>query len=355
MKIAIFSDVHANYEALQAVVEDIENWRPDLVVCAGDLINRGPRPLECLEYVWQRVQQGNWYWLRGNHEDYVIAQSRADAPQHGPEADVHHATRWTLDTLQRASASKTDYVALVRGMPYHLRLADPNGDEVLITHGSMNGTRDGVYPETSDQELHGKIFPKQVHANGGAQLPDDRPKTGHHGGRGHIANGERIRKYGLTLPGEYKTNPALSLFAVGHTHRPLVRCLNGSSKPGASAAETSSSAPHNLLVVNAGSAGLPFDRDTHPSYARLEYQHNAWQCEIVRFSYDIARAEQDFFSTGYIEGAGPLTRLVLIELQQARSQLFQWTRRFQAQALSGEMSMEETVERSLQDGLDWVD
>ncbi|OQY27967.1 MAG: hypothetical protein B6243_12495 [Anaerolineaceae bacterium 4572_5.2] len=45
MKIAIFADVHGNYHALAAVLNDIERERVDLTVCAGDMINPFPDSL----------------------------------------------------------------------------------------------------------------------------------------------------------------------------------------------------------------------------------------------------------------------------------------------------------------------
>ena len=38
MKIALFSDVHANLPALEAVLTDIDNRQPDAVYCLGDLV-----------------------------------------------------------------------------------------------------------------------------------------------------------------------------------------------------------------------------------------------------------------------------------------------------------------------------
>ena len=49
MKIAVLSDIHGNFVALQAVFEHIEAWRPDHTIVAGDIVNRGPRSKDCLE------------------------------------------------------------------------------------------------------------------------------------------------------------------------------------------------------------------------------------------------------------------------------------------------------------------
>ena len=51
MRIAVLADIHSNLRALEAVADDIERWNPDVVVVAGDIINRGPMPVECLRFV----------------------------------------------------------------------------------------------------------------------------------------------------------------------------------------------------------------------------------------------------------------------------------------------------------------
>jgi 3',5'-cyclic AMP phosphodiesterase CpdA len=48
MRIAILSDVHGNLTALEAVLADLEQQRPDLVAHGGDLVTRGARPAQLL-------------------------------------------------------------------------------------------------------------------------------------------------------------------------------------------------------------------------------------------------------------------------------------------------------------------
>jgi hypothetical protein len=68
----------------------------------------------------------------------------------------------------------------------------------------------------------------------------------------------------------------------------------------------------------------------------------------VRVVYDFARAERDFYSTGFIEDAGALTVLVLRELKLAHSQLGEWVRRYQKRTLAGEIPMRQAVADFLQ-------
>jgi len=101
-------------------------------------------------------------------------------------------------------------------------------------------------------------------------------------------------------------------------------------------------------VVNSGSAGLPFDGDYRPSYTRLTWQQGEWQAEIKRIPYDLHRAEQDFLDSGYLEEAGPLIPLVVRELRQALPQLGGWAERYQKQVLAAEISMDESVQKFIQ-------
>jgi predicted phosphodiesterase len=48
MKTAFISDIHANIEALQAVLADIEPRGVDRIMCLGDVVNYGPDPAACL-------------------------------------------------------------------------------------------------------------------------------------------------------------------------------------------------------------------------------------------------------------------------------------------------------------------
>lgn len=64
MLVAILSDIHANLEALEAVISDLENRRPAEVVCLGDLIGYGPDPDEVVGL----VRSKGFAVVMGNHE-----------------------------------------------------------------------------------------------------------------------------------------------------------------------------------------------------------------------------------------------------------------------------------------------
>jgi predicted phosphodiesterase len=51
MKLAVISCIHGNYEALTAVLSDIEAQKADRVYCLGDLVGYGPYPNEVVELI----------------------------------------------------------------------------------------------------------------------------------------------------------------------------------------------------------------------------------------------------------------------------------------------------------------
>jgi predicted phosphodiesterase len=282
MKIAVIADPHANSAALQATIEHVETWKPDKVVVVGDLVNRGPRPGECLRLILEKVRTHGWLLVRGNHEDYVISQSCSDAPRSGPAFEVHRPSYWTYLQLNCD-------VSELQAMPFQQSLRDPEKAEIRFVHASMQGMRVGIFPETCDRSLLDRI-----------------------GENGHLP---------CTFP------PVV--FCAGHTHRPFVRSLN------------------NTLIINAGSAGLPFDLDPRPAYAQLLWRRGKWQADIIRIEYDRAQTERDYYETGYLEDGGPLTRIVQFELATARSLLYSWAEKYQALATAGLITVEESVREYL--------
>lgn len=68
MKIAVFSDIHGNLEALDVILKDIDKGNYDEVICLGDIISIGPSSLECLD----RIINSNIKVILGNHDLYFI-------------------------------------------------------------------------------------------------------------------------------------------------------------------------------------------------------------------------------------------------------------------------------------------
>ena len=236
-----------------------------------------------------------WIVIRGNHEEYVIERGSPEARRPPPAYDAFAAVDWCRRSLGARAAE-------LPAMATEASLQTPAG-EVFMTHGTLLGSRDGIYPHTTDEELDSKV------------------------------------------------RAGSAVFAVGHTHRPLTRRHRG------------------CLVVNAGSIGMPFDGDPRAAYARLELagspartastgwsastRWNAstrwsastgWRARIVRLDYDRAAAERDFARSGFLDGCGPIGRMILNEFRTARGRLAAWTRDFQDRILAGELTVADAAE-----------
>ena len=62
MLIAVISDIHANWPALEAVLADL--GPVDEVICLGDVVGYGGDPVRCVDY----VRDQGWLTLTGNHD-----------------------------------------------------------------------------------------------------------------------------------------------------------------------------------------------------------------------------------------------------------------------------------------------
>jgi predicted phosphodiesterase len=67
MRIGVFSDVHANLEALEAVLKDSRAQGCTLLFCCGDVVGYGGCPNECCRILRER----NIETVKGNHDEAV--------------------------------------------------------------------------------------------------------------------------------------------------------------------------------------------------------------------------------------------------------------------------------------------
>ena len=67
MKLALISDVHANLEALEAVLRSIAQEEVDLILHLGDLVGYNANPRECIDLICDR----NILCVAGNHDRAV--------------------------------------------------------------------------------------------------------------------------------------------------------------------------------------------------------------------------------------------------------------------------------------------
>jgi predicted phosphodiesterase len=119
MRLGIFSDTHANYEALSAVLEAYKSERIDVYYCLGDTVGYGGSPNECADLVRQVAKKT----ILGNHDAAVAG--RMDYSYY------YEAARQALDT--HAAMLSPENAAWLKGLPYKEQLKDVAVD---LCHGS---------------------------------------------------------------------------------------------------------------------------------------------------------------------------------------------------------------------------
>src|SRR3569833_3301770 len=117
MRIGIFSDVHANIEALTAVIDAFKTERIDKYVCIVDVVGYGASPNECGDLVRKTAA----FTLLGNHDAAVAG--RMDYSYY------YDAARQALDL--HARQLRPENKTKLEDLPYEVR----DGD-LTFCHGS---------------------------------------------------------------------------------------------------------------------------------------------------------------------------------------------------------------------------
>jgi predicted phosphodiesterase len=230
MRIAIFSDVHGNLTALEAVLGHIKRQDPDLVLFAGDLCVFGARPGACAQRVREADIAGvfgntdSWISNRPLLSDDIIAEKQARS-QH-----VDTAVDWTLAQMDEMD------LAWLRTLPFHRRVSPtphPN-DDLFIVHANPQDVDRPIQPAKPLQEkLYGEV----------KQSDDDlRPLL-----KGVIAG----------------------VISFGHVHIPNTRQWR------------------DLTLANISSVSLPLDGDSRAKYGLLTWAVGRWTIEHKRVEYDV--------------------------------------------------------------------
>lgn len=208
MRIVVLSDIHANAHALDAVMREVEACRPDHVVVAGDIINRGPSPREVLDRMLECREKLGWLLLRGNHEDYVLKVGRDEDP-HSPLFPVFGHTRWTHGQLQ-------DHLATLAALPHQLTLFDRHEGELRFVHASMRSNRHGLYEDMPEQEIGELVAPPpRVLAVGHTHIPFVRRVGG-----ALVVNAGAV---GMPFDGDPRASFAVLELIDGHWHAHVMR------------------------------------------------------------------------------------------------------------------------------------
>ncbi len=116
MRILVLSDIHANLEALEAVLADAGAW--DALWFLGDLVGYGPDPVACIDHIQRLAAVA----LAGNHDWGVLGR----IPLHTFNSAARRVLEWTRGQLP---PHQVEYLA---GLPTRME-----SEGITLVHGSL--------------------------------------------------------------------------------------------------------------------------------------------------------------------------------------------------------------------------
>lgn len=236
MKIALFSDIHANLPALEAFFQDVEKRDIDSIYCLGDLVGYNIWPNEVTEAIRKR----NIPTIAGNY-DFGIGKNSDDCGC-AYKTDEEKANGAVSISLTNELISEKNR-AYLRSLPAHIRVEFKLNEQklnLLLVHGSPRKINEYLFEDRDEKSLL-RILEKAD----------------------------------------------ADIMCFGHTHKPYHRILNSGEED----------KPHFRHAINLGSVGKPKDSDTRGCYVLLEIDENSSvlnkdsiKPQFIRFEYDIEKA-----------------------------------------------------------------
>ena len=144
MRIAILSDIHGNRTAFEAVLADLKQTSPDLVLHGGDLADAGANPAEIVD----RVRELGWRGVVGNTDEMLF---RPESLEEFASQSSVPPSLWTA-IRRMAAATRTmlgeERITWLQGLP-SVQMQGP----VALVHASPESLWRAPAPEASDAEL----------------------------------------------------------------------------------------------------------------------------------------------------------------------------------------------------------
>ena len=238
MRIALFSDIHANLPALEACLKSIEAQKPDAIYCLGDLVGYNSWPNEVINEIRRRGIPT----IAGNY-DFGIGRTSNDcgcAYKTDKEKDMGAVSISFTNSIVGG-----DERAYLRTLPAHIRVEFQLNDDklnLLLVHGSPRKINEYLFEDRDEKSLW------------------------------RIMEGADA-----------------DILCFGHTHKPYHRIL-----PTEATENT-----HYRHAINIGSVGKPKDGNPQGCYVILTIDErssitnkDAVKVAFIRFDYDVEKASK---------------------------------------------------------------
>jgi putative phosphoesterase len=144
MRVAIVSDIHGNLTAFEAVLADLRQVSPDLILHGGDLADFGANPIEIVD----RIRSFGWQGVAGNTDQMLAMPETFEEFAHqSPKLRSLWAAVRDMAAATRGALGE-ERLAWLRSLP--LRQIQP---PITLVHASPESPWRAPAPEASDDEL----------------------------------------------------------------------------------------------------------------------------------------------------------------------------------------------------------
>jgi len=150
VRIAIVSDIHGNPTAFEAVVADLRQTSPDLILHGGDLADSGSSPAEIVD----RMRDLGWAGVAGNTDEMLFRPERlTEFARQSPKLQPLFAAIAQMAAATRELLGE-GRLAWLRGLP-RVQMHGP----MALVHASPESLWRAPAPEASDVELESVYAP----------------------------------------------------------------------------------------------------------------------------------------------------------------------------------------------------
>jgi putative phosphoesterase len=236
MKIALFSDVHANLPALESFFEDVETRKPDAIYCLGDLVGYNIWPNEVITEIRKRRIPT----IAGNYDQGIGLMSDNCGCAYKTESEKEMGA---ISISYTNSLVTPDERLYLQTLPMHIKVEFHLNNEklnLLLVHGSPRKINEYLFEDRDEKSI------LRIMQDAGADI-----------------------------------------MCFGHTHKPYHRKLR----------ETNADQIKYRHAVNIGSVGKPKDGNPKGGYVLLTINadssvkgEDTVQVEFIRFEYDVEKA-----------------------------------------------------------------
>lgn len=139
MKFAAIGDIHSNIEALEAVLQDIDNRQVDFIVSTGDLVGYFPYPNEVIDLLRKR----HILSIQGNYDSAIGNNEAVCGCDYTDDKQLEMAGLSMLYTNSVISEENRQYL---KNLPRFITLT-MEGMKALIVHGSPRRTNEYLFED----------------------------------------------------------------------------------------------------------------------------------------------------------------------------------------------------------------